>query len=308
MMISLVIPVYNEELNIVNCYERIADVFSKLSVDCEIIYVNDGSRDYSIDIIKKLAKSDPRVKYMDFSRNFGHQVALTAGLKNASGEYLVFMDGDGQDPPEIIPILFEKANMGFDVVYCRRKSRRGESFFKKMSARYFYRLLNFLTDVDIPLDTGDFRMISRRVVETLKLMPEKNRYLRGQIAWLGFDTTYIEFDREPRFKGETKFSLSKMLKFAFDGIFGFSNLPLRLTTFLGLLVSLFAFLLIIYAVVQNYFGRTIVGWTSLEISILLLGGAQLISIGIIGEYLGRMNDNIKKRPDYIVKESNFTTD
>jgi dolichol-phosphate mannosyltransferase len=247
------------------------------------------------------------VKYIDFSRNFGHQIAISAGLEHAKGERIVIMDGDGQDPPELIPDLINKAKEGYEVVYAKRKKRKGESFLKKLTAKLFYRFLANITQIEIPLDTGDFRLIHQKVQKVLLKMPEQHKYLRGQIAWIGFNSTFVEYDREERMGGNTKFTYSKMMRFATDGISGFSNWPLKVATMLGFAVSGIAFILILYSLYQKFFGYTEVGWTSLHISVLFLGGVQLLGIGILGEYLGRVSENVKNRPTYIVKNSNIQT-
>jgi dolichol-phosphate mannosyltransferase len=254
-----------------------------------------------------LSEENASVKYIDFSRNFGHQIAISAGLEHAVGERIVIMDGDGQDPPELIPALLIKSKEGFEVVYAKRKKRKGESFLKKLTAKLFYRFLANITQIEIPLDTGDFRLIHRKVQKVLLNMPEQHKYLRGQIAWIGFNSTFVEYDREERMGGNTKFTYGKMMRFATDGISGFSNWPLKVATMLGFAVSGIAFMLIVYSLYQKFYGFTEVGWTSLHISVLFLGGVQLLGIGILGEYLGRVSENVKNRPTYIVKNSNIET-
>jgi dolichol-phosphate mannosyltransferase len=284
---------------------RIIAALLPLQLHYEIIYVNDGSKDNSLPIIMGLSEENVSVKYIDFSRNFGHQIAISAGLEHAVGERIVIMDGDGQDPPELIPALLTKSKEGFEVVYAKRKKRKGESFLKKLTAKLFYRFLANITQIEIPLDTGDFRLIHRKVQKVLLNMPEQHKYLRGQIAWIGFNSTFVEYDREERMGGNTKFTYGKMMRFATDGISGFSNWPLKVATMLGFAVSGIAFMLIIYSLYQKFFGFTEVGWTSLHISVLFLGGVQLLGIGILGEYLGRVSENVKNRPTYIVKNSNI---
>lgn len=305
--LSVIIPIYNEEMNLVPMNNRIIAVLSHLGIQYEIVYVNDGSKDNSLPIIMGLSEENASVKYIDFSRNFGHQIAISAGLEHAVGERIVIMDGDGQDPPELIPDLLKKSLEGFEVVYAKRKKRKGESFLKKLTAKLFYRFLANITQIEIPLDTGDFRLIHRKVQKVLLNMPEQHKYLRGQIAWIGFNSTFVEYDREERMGGNTKFTYGKMMRFATDGISGFSNWPLKVATMLGFAVSGIAFLLIIYSLYQKFFGFTEVGWTSLHISVLFLGGVQLLGIGILGEYLGRVSENVKNRPTYIVKNSNIQT-
>jgi glycosyltransferase involved in cell wall biosynthesis len=305
--LSVIIPIYNEEMNLVPMNNRIIAALLPLQLQYEIIYVNDGSKDNSLPIIMGLSEENASVKYIDFSRNFGHQIAISAGLEHAVGERIVIMDGDGQDPPELIPALLTKSTEGFEVVYAKRKKRKGESFLKKLTAKLFYRFLANITQIEIPLDTGDFRLIHRKVQKVLLNMPEQHKYLRGQIAWIGFNSTFVEYDREERMGGNTKFTYGKMMRFATDGISGFSNWPLKVATMLGFAVSGIAFMLIIYSLYQKFFGFTEVGWTSLHISVLFLGGVQLLGIGILGEYLGRVSENVKNRPTYIVKNSNIQT-
>jgi dolichol-phosphate mannosyltransferase len=305
--LSVIIPIYNEEMNLVPMNNRIIAALLPLQLHYEIIYVNDGSKDNSLPIIMGLSEENASVKYIDFSRNFGHQIAISAGLEHAVGERIVIMDGDGQDPPELIPALLTKFKEGFEVVYAKRKKRKGESFLKKLTAKLFYRFLANITQIEIPLDTGDFRLIHRKVQKVLLNMPEQHKYLRGQIAWIGFNSTFVEYDREERMGGNTKFTYGKMMRFATDGISGFSNWPLKVATMLGFAVSGIAFMLIIYSLYQKFFGFTEVGWTSLHISVLFLGGVQLLGIGILGEYLGRVSENVKNRPTYIVKNSNIQT-
>jgi len=303
--LSVIIPIYNEEMNLVPMNNRIIAALLPLQLHYEIIYVNDGSKDNSLPIIMGLSEENASVKYIDFSRNFGHQIAISAGLEHAVGERIVIMDGDGQDPPELIPALLTKSKEGFEVVYAKRKKRKGESFLKKLTAKLFYRFLANITQIEIPLDTGDFRLIHRKVQKVLLNMPEQHKYLRGQIAWIGFNSTFVEYDREERMGGNTKFTYGKMMRFATDGISGFSNWPLKVATMLGFAVSGIAFMLIVYSLYQKFYGFTEVGWTSLHISVLFLGGVQLLGIGILGEYLGRVSENVKNRPTYIVKNSNI---
>ena len=303
--LSIIVPIYNEEMNVVPLNNRIVQVVENLGVQYEIIYINDGSTDASAGILKGLTTSYPCIKFIDFSRNFGHQIAITAGIENAIGTRIIIMDGDGQDPPELIPDLYHKSLEGFEVVYAKRKKRKGESWLKKLTAKVFYRVLAKITQINIPIDTGDFRLIHQKVQQVLKNMPERHKYLRGQIAWIGFNATFVEYDREERMGGSTKFTYGKMMRFATDGISSFSNWPLKMATLLGFAVSGIAFLLILYSLYQKFFGYTEVGWTSLHISVLFLGGVQLLGIGILGEYLGRVSENVKNRPTYIVKESNI---
>lgn len=304
--LSIVVPVYNEEKSIRLMYDRLLASISKISSNFEIIYVNDGSRDNSFLELVKLSKEDSRVKFINFSRNFGHQIAVTAGLDKSNGDAVVIIDGDLQDPPEVIPQMYAKHKEGFEVVYGQRLKRKGESFFKKITAKYFYRILKNITSVNIPVDTGDFRLIDRKIVNDLKNMPEQNKFLRGQIAWLGYRQTSVFFERDERKFGETGYPFSKMLKFALDGITGFSDVPLQFVTKTGIFISFLSFLIILYAIFSHFvLEKTITGWTSLIISSMFIGGVQLISIGIIGEYISRINKNVQNRPLYIIDQTNI---
>lgn len=301
----MVIPVYNEEGNLRALYERLSMVLSSLTADFEMVFVNDGSTDSSIEIIRELSQ-DKKVKYLDFSKNFGHQIAAFAGLEHAEGNAVVIIDADLQDPPELILELYQKMQEGYDVVYAKRQERDGETWHKKLTAKWFYRLINNLSEVEIPLDTGDFRIMSSRIKNIIISLQERNKFLRGQIAWTGFNQTYVLYNRAERMQGKSNYTYSKMFRFAFDGITSFSNFPLRLATYLGFIVSLVAFVVIVYTLYQKYFGiDTVPGWSSTMVSILFLGGVQLICLGIIGEYLGRIMDNVKQRPLYLIKETNI---
>lgn len=304
--ISVIIPCYNEEKSIQLMYDRLISSISSITTNFEFIFINDGSIDNSHLELIRLSKEDSRVKYINFSRNFGHQIAVTAGLDHSTGSAVVIIDGDLQDPPEVIPEMYAKHKEGFEVVYGQRIKRNGEGFFKKMTAKYFYRILRKITSVDIPVDTGDFRLIDRKIVNDLKNMPEQNKFLRGQIAWLGYRQTNVFFERQERKFGETGYPFSKMLKFALDGITGFSDFPLQFVTKTGIVISFFSFLVILYAIFSHFIlQKTITGWTSLIISSMFIGGVQLISIGIIGEYISRINKNVQNRPLYIVSDSNI---
>ena len=306
MEISIVVPLYNEEKNIRLMHDRLVSSILKITSNFEIIYVNDGSNDNSFLELLKLSNEDERVKYINFSRNFGHQIAVTAGLDYSKGAAVVIIDGDLQDPPEVIPEMYALYKEGFEVVYGQRLIRKGESFLKKITAKYFYRILKKITNINIPVDTGDFRLIDRKIVNDLKNMPEQNKFLRGQIAWLGYRQTSIFFERDERKFGETGYPFSKMLKFALDGITGFSDVPLQFVTKTGIFISFISFLVILYAIFSHFIlERTITGWTSLIISSMFIGGVQLISVGIIGEYISRINKNVQNRPLYIVSETNI---
>ena len=306
MEISIVVPLYNEEKNIRLMHDRLVSSILKITSNFEIIYVNDGSKDNSFLELLKLSNEDERVKYINFSRNFGHQIAVTAGLDYSKGTAVVIIDGDLQDPPEVIPEMYAMYKEGFEVVYGQRLKRKGDNFFKKITAKYFYRILKKITSISIPLDTGDFRLIDRKIVNDLKNMPEQNKFLRGQIAWLGYRQTSVFFERDERKFGETGYPFSKMLKFALDGITGFSDVPLQFVTKTGIFISFISFLVILYAIFSHFIlERTITGWTSLIISSMFIGGVQLISVGIIGEYISRINKNVQNRPLYIVSETNI---
>lgn len=306
-MISVIVPIFNESQNIILIYGSLTAVLNKLGVDFEIIFVNDGSKDDSFTIIKFIASKDNKVKYINLSKNFGHQIAVTAGLENCIGQYAVIIDADLQDPPEVIIELYNKCiTENCNVVYAKRKKREGESYFKLFTAKLFYKLLASITNTNIPLDTGDFRIIDRKVLDVIKNMPEKNKFLRGQIAWAGFKQDFVEYDRDKRTFGKTGYPLKKMIKFALDGIISFSDFPLKLATFSGFVVSFFSFLLILYSLYSRFITKVYVpGWTSIMISVLFVGGIQLLCVGIIGEYVSRILVNVQNRPLYIVDETNI---
>jgi glycosyltransferase involved in cell wall biosynthesis len=304
--LSIIIPIFNEEDNIRILQNRLAMVAEKMNVSFELVFVNDGSCDNSGLIIKELAQSDNRIKYIYFSRNFGHQVAVTAGMDVAKGDAVVIIDADLQDPPELISELYAKMKEGYQVVYAKRNQHEGVSFWKKLTAKLFYRILKRITSINIPVDTGDFRIMDRKVVEVLKSMPEKNKFLRGQIAWIGFNQTFVEYGRSERNAGKTGYTYRKMFHFAMDGITSFSNFPLKVASVLGFAVSGISFVIMMYALYVRFVaGHYVEGWTSLMISILFLGGIQLICVGLIGEYLSRVSDNVRDRPLYVVADSNI---
>lgn len=305
MELSIIIPVYNEGRGLHALYERTTTVMREVGCSYELIFVNDGSRDNSMQVIRGLSAADSTVKYINLSRNFGHQVAVTAGLDACTGQQVVVIDADLQDPPELIADMRERMKDGYEVVYARRRNRLGESWLKRFTARTFYRTLARITSIDIPLDTGDFRIMDRKIVEVLRKMPEQQKFLRGQIAWAGFRQTFIEYDRDPRLAGKTGYTYRKMIRLALDGITGFSNWPLKLASVSGFIVSGITFLIALYALYARFVTRDYVpGWTSLILVVLFIGGIQLITIGIIGEYLSRIGDNVRKRPLYIVDETN----
>lgn len=308
MDLSVIIPIYNEEENIPALYERLRGVLDpmRLPGGYEFIFINDGSRDQSLALIQTLATRDERVSYINFSRNFGHQIAVTAGLDCTRGEAVAIIDADLQDPPELIPQLYAKLREGYEVVYAKRRSRQGESAAKKLTAKLFYRLLANITHISIPVDTGDFRVISRKVVDALRRMPEQSKFIRGQISWIGYRQTYLEYDRAERAGGETGYTYRKMMKLALDGITAFSDFPLKVATISGFLVSGVAFTVMLYTLYSRFVTRDYEpGWASLMISILFLGGVQLIAVGIIGEYIARLNANVRQRPLYIVSDTNL---
>jgi polyisoprenyl-phosphate glycosyltransferase len=305
--LSIIIPIFNEESNIFMLHQRLTNVMQRLDLPYELLFVNDGSSDNSLAILKGLTATDANVKYLDFSRNFGHQIAVSAGLEHCEGQKIVIIDADLQDPPELIFDLYQKMKEGFEVVYARRSSRKGESWLKRQTAAWFYRLLKRITSVEIPVDTGDFRIMDRKIVEIIKAMPERHKFLRGQIAWIGFRQSFVTYERDERNAGTTGYTYQKMLRFALDGITAFSDFPLKIVTWFGFFVSFITFLVILFAIYSRFILKDFVqGWTSLMISVLFIGGVQMIAIGIIGEYLSRMNTDIRKRPLYIVKESNLT--
>lgn len=306
MKLSIIIPIYNESSNLLKLNERLTSVINTLNVNTEFIFINDGSKDHSIEIIKSLAEKDQRVKYINFSRNFGHQIAVTAGLDKAIGDRIVIIDADLQDPPELIIDMNNKMDEGYEVVYAKRKARKGESWLKKFTAKMFYRILKSITSVNIPVDTGDFRIMDRKIVDALKHMPEQQKFLRGQISWVGFNQTYVEYERDERNAGETGYTYIKMIRFALDGITSFSNFPLKFASICGFVVSGIAFIVMLYALYSRFISKDYIeGWTSIIISVLFLGGIQLISIGIIGEYISRLSANVRNRPLYIIRESNI---
>lgn len=306
MEISAVIPSYNEQDNVGLMYERMTKTLSKISPDYEIIYINDCSKDQTLLRIKELAAKDTHVKYLSFSRNFGHQIAVSAGLDYCSGKAVVIIDGDLQDPPELIEQMYEKYKEGYKVVYARRTSREGETWFKKATAKIFYRLLASMTSIDIPVDVGDFRLIDQVIVKHLRNMPEKSKYIRGQISWIGYKQTFVNYHRDARIYGKTNYPLRKMLRFALDGITAFSDKPLKIASGLGIVAAIVSLLALVYALVAHFcFNSTITGWTSLILSVLFIGGVQLITIGIIGEYIARINNDVRNRPLYILEENNM---
>jgi len=306
LVYSVVAPVYNEEALVTEFCRRAIAALEPLGEPFELVLVNDGSRDSSPEIIRRLHEQDPRIKIINFSKNFGHQIAITAGMDYARGEVVVVIDSDLQDPPEVIPRMIEEWRRGFQVVYGVRGEREGETAFKLATASLFYRLIRKITNVDIPLDAGDFRLMDRKVVNALKSMREQKRFMRGLSVWVGFKQTGITYKRDARKAGETKYPVRKMIRFALDGITAFSYLPLQLASYMGFIIACIVGLAAIIAVilrVSNLIGPDVLkGQTTTLVAVLFLGGVQLIFLGIIGEYLGRIYDEVKRRPLYIVAE------
>lgn len=301
--VSVVIPMYNEEEVANKSYTKIKDILENLKqYEYEIIFVNDGSKDSTLSILQKIAKENEKVKVLSFSRNFGHQAAVTAGLQYVTGDAIVIMDADLQDPPELIPDMLKLWEEGNEVIYGKRKSREGESAFKLFTAKMFYKTLNALSDVEIPKDTGDFRLVDRKVVDTVNSLPEHNKFLRGLFSWVGYKQAPFEYERKERFAGETKYPLRKMLKLASDGIISFSTKPLKLVGALGMISIVISVILLIYALVSFacHSPNLSAGWTSIMVAVTFFAGIQLMSIWIIAEYVGRIYDECKQRPQYIV--------
>lgn len=301
--LSIVIPVYNEQNNVQELYQRIKDALKSITVWYEVVFVNDGSTDKTISIIKALAKEDEKIKYLSFSRNFGHQIAIYAGIEKANGEQIVIMDGDLQDPPELIKDLYAEYQKGYEIVYAQRQKRLGENIIKNMTAKLYYRLFQKISSVALPLDTGDFRIISRKVADYLINMPEANKFLRGQIAWLGLPQSKITFIRPCRKHGKGNYTIGKLAKLATDGIIGFSDLPIKIPSIIGLVFIFLA--CFVFSFSLYYFIQSMPYFNLLLIAVLLfIGGAINLSIGIIGQYLVRIQKNNQNRPKYIVLETN----
>ena len=303
-ILSVVAPCFNEEGVLHELYRRISQVLDGSGETWELVLVNDGSRDRTPEIMRELHAQDERVKVVDFARNFGHQIAVTAGMDYAQGDAVVLIDADLQDPPELILEMLAKWREGYEVVYAIRAERKGETWFKEFTAKLFYRIIYKITDIDIPMDTGDFRLMDRKVVNALKTMHEKHRFMRGMSVWVGFRQTGVKYVRAERYAGETKYPLKKMLKFAMDGITSFSYFPLQLATYIGFVAALLAVLGIIITIILRLSGsHAFLGQATTLVSVLFLGGVQLICLGILGEYLGRIYDEVKGRPLYIVREA-----
>ena len=307
--ISIVIPVYSEEDVVIECYTRIKNVLEGLkNYDNEIIFVDDGSKDKTLDLLENLSKNDNNLKVLSFSRNFGHQCAVTAGIKEVTGDAVLIIDSDLQDPPELLPEMIGLWEDGNDVIYGKRTKREGESNFKLLTAKMFYKTLNNLSDVEIPRDTGDFRLVDRKVIDVINSLPEHNKFLRGLFSWVGFKSIPLEYERKERYAGKTKYPLKKMLKLASDGIISFSNKPLRIIGGIGIFSIIISFIILIYALLSFAFewNNLTPGWTSLMVAITFFAGVQLSSLWIMSEYIARIYDESKKRPEYIIsKKINF---
>lgn len=304
--VSVVIPMYYEQEVVDVCYKRVKKVLDELKekYEHEIIFINDGSKDKTLDILQDIAKVDKNVKIISFSRNFGHQAAVTAGLKYVTGDAIIIIDADLQDPPELIPDMIEKWEQGYEVIYGKRKKRNGESAFKLLTAKAFYTTLNKLSDVDIPGDTGDFRLVDKKVVDVINSLPEHNKFLRGLFSWVGFEQYEYEYERKERYAGKTKYPLKKMLKLASDGIIGFSTKPIKVIGGFGITFVIASIVILLYFILSKIFGWTnmLKGWTSIMFSTTFVGGIVLLSLWIIGEYLVRIYDEAKQRPQYIIKK------
>ena len=301
---SIVVPLYNEEEVVQESYKRLKQVMEKADGPYEIIFINDGSKDATPQLVAQLVTADPTLRFISFSRNFGHQPAITAGMDYAGGDAIIIIDADLQDPPEVMLEMMQKWRQGYDVVYGKRMRRKGETFFKKLTSTLYYRVLRSMTNVDIPVDVGDFRLIDRKVCNALKSMPEKNRYMRGMVSWVGFNQTAVEYVRDERFAGETKYPLRKMIKLAVDGITAFSYKPLKFATSIGFVVSSLSFLYLLFILFQKIFtNQAVVGWASTVAILLFSQGIVMMILGVMGEYIGRVFEESKNRPIYLVKES-----
>lgn len=301
---SFILPVFNEEEVLPTLIDRLADLANALDGEVEVIFVDDGSTDSSLDIILTERDNDPRIKALSFSRNFGHQIAITAGMDLARGQAIVVMDADLQDSPEVVLQMVEKWQQGYEVVYARRISREGETAFKKTTATLFYRLLNVMTQVDIPLDTGDFRLVDRKALTTINQMRESDRFVRGMVAWLGFKQTSVEYHRSQRFAGSTKYPIKNMVRLAIAAILGFSDLPIRLAVLFGGIISGCSFAYACFVIIKTLLtGRETSGWTSLITATSFLGGLHLLVIGVIGLYIGRIYEEVKRRPLYVASRA-----
>lgn len=303
--ISILIPVYNEEESICMLYNRLKMVLENIDYDHEILFVNDGSKDNSLRMIQKLRKEDPCVSYLNLSRNYGKEIAMAAGFDYILGDAVIIMDADLQDPPELIPEMVSFWEQGYDDVYAKRRNREGESWLKKKTSFWFYRILKKLSKVEIQEDTGDFRLLDRRAIEAIRKIKEQHRYTKGFFSWIGFNKKEILFDRDPRIAGTTKWNYFKLLDLAIEGIISFSAMPLRISTILGFMIAIFSFIYMIYVIIKTLlFGDPVAGYPSLVSLILFLSGIQFIILGVIGEYLGRVFNETKNRPLYFIDEYN----
>jgi polyisoprenyl-phosphate glycosyltransferase len=301
---SLIVPIYNEQENIFELYRRVSAVMDRLDAPAELVLINDGSKDKSLEIIRELHQQDRRICYLSLARNFGHQIAVTAGLNFVRGKAIAILDADLQDPPELIPDMLDLWRQGYQVIYAKRSKRRKEKWLKRTCAYLFYRLLKSLADVEIPTDAGDFCLMDRKIVDLLNQMPEQNRYIRGLRSWVGFRQTAIAFERDPRFAGEVKYTFRKSLSLAINSLISFSRVPLRIASYLGLLSALFsilmAFLVLYWRLVDP--ASPLTGFATIAIAVFFIGSVQLISIGILGEYIGRIYEEVKGRPLYTLSE------
>jgi dolichol-phosphate mannosyltransferase len=302
-VLSIVVPLFNEEPNLIPLYEKLTKITNTISNNYEIIFVDDGSTDTSFSIIKKISSDDKHVKGISLSRNFGHQAALTAGLESAKGKTVAMMDADLQHPPELIKEMYKLYLQGFDVVNTRRMETKVNGYFKSISSRWFYKFLNTLSDFPIEPSSADFRLVSAKALEAFLQMRERNRFTRGMVNWVGFKQTYLSYTASERNAGSSKYTLKKMLSLGLNGITAFSSKPLRMAFYAGLLIFLFGIIYAIYAIVEYFSGKTIPGWTSILLSVLIIGGFQLLSLGIIGEYIARIFNEVKARPLYLIKET-----
>jgi glycosyltransferase involved in cell wall biosynthesis len=302
-VLSIVVPMHNEQANLDHLFQRLADVLDRLNLSYEIICIDDGSRDRTLPLLVKYHFTDSRIKVISFSRNFGKEIALTAGIDYASGDAVIPIDADLQDPPELIEALIGKWREGFDVVYATRRSRLGESWMKRLTAGGFYRVIDKIGSVTIPRDTGDFRLLDRRVVDVLKQLPERTRFMKGLFSWVGFRQTSILFDRAQRFQGRSSWNYWRLWNFAVDGITSFSLIPLKVWGYVGIVLSLLAFVYATFLIIRTLMlGVDVPGYASLMVAVLFLGGVQLITLGILGEYLGRVYEEVKGRPLYLVRD------
>lgn len=302
-MLSIVIPMYFEEDVAEECYSRLTDVCQSIdNIDYELVFVNDGSTDNTLTILKDLHAKDKHVKIVNFSRNFGHSAAVSAGIDYAKGDAVVLIDADLQDPPELIKIFVEKWREGYDVVYGVRSKRKGETVFKKATAHLYYAFLDNLSEIDIPRNTGDYRLMDKKVCDIIRKMPEKNRFIRGMVSWVGFKQIGVEYIRDERYAGETKYSIKKMFSFAADGVMSFSNKPLKAVLYLGFITLIIDVVFIIYVLYSFFSGKAVSGWSSVMLIIAFFFGVLFITLGIIGQYIARISDDVKSRPLYVVSE------